>query len=96
MAKRKLYKKRLVENNKKLRHLECPVTRVVKVKKHYEPQTILNGYIRVRALTDKDGNVCGFSKVKDNNHSNNSVCLFIAGGVEIDQKVAKANAALFY
>lgn len=38
--------------------------------------------------------VCSFSKVRNKNHRNNSVCLFIAEGVEIDQKVAKANAAL--
>lgn len=57
--------------------------------------TIHKGYIRVGVSKNKDGEMIGFTAVKKKQiRSMGSICLFIAGGKDIDIKVEKANAEL--
>lgn len=79
------------ESAKSLGHPRKGATETGRALSH---ETNKSGYIRVRALTDKDGNIYGLSRVERIVPNLNSVCLFIAGGSEIDKKVAMANANL--
>lgn len=54
------------------------------------------GFIRVRLKTiiESNGEVQSvFERVEKKDHTG-SICVFIAGGVSIDEKVARANAAV--
>lgn len=54
------------------------------------------GFIRVRlkTITESNGEVQSvFERVERKNHTG-SICMFIAGGVSIDEKVAIANATI--
>lgn len=92
MVNRKVLKRiRQVQSLKELRH---PIKGIIKVEGTVFHESKNNGYIRVRTLTDKDGKIHGLSRVDKRVRNVNSIHLFIAGGSEIDEKVAMANAAL--
>lgn len=93
MKSKHLSKKKVVYPSKTLKDIINPVfIRRINIKA--VACRTQNGYICVKTQTDESGNICGFSEVQKDYDKSNSIYLFFAGGANVDDKVAKANAAL--
>ncbi len=81
--------KRTLASTLKVNHVKKAQSIVVK---DLETQ----GYINVCVKTQRDevGKICALNMIKAKKKKSNSIRLFIAGGKDIDDKVARANAAL--
>lgn len=55
-----------------------------------------HGYVKIKLVSESDerGGICGTSIVTAKKSDHKSFRLFIAGGAAVDEKVAKANAAI--
>ena len=92
MKKRNMYTRRTLKSVLDIKQIKATTDSKVNVS---NPSTRNSGYIRVGVNINKAGKMTGFSVAKTkHNRSMGSICLFIAGGKEIDKKVEKANAEL--
>lgn len=96
MAKKKSNRYIHISRQKRILASILKINHVKKQQSIVVEKSQIQGYINVCVITQRNkvGEICALNMIKTKKKKSSSIRLFIAGGKDIDDKVARANAAL--